>query len=201
MTQNHKNLINLLNLVMLYMLTGCAIENPEDAKKFLYNFQGQEFRQVKYRSLNDNNAYRFHTGIRKILFDPAEYESTFQNYMEFSFVPCYGTVKGSYSSMDKDAFLEDVNNTGVDTTDSNNDGVYDIFSAYGPEEAPAQIPEDRVDLVEYFFVIDINSNGVTGGCPVTTDTKLYYQFLFYQNGDLILRDYNREIEFFFRPID
>lgn len=201
MTSTGKNWLYLLALVTVFLLTGCAIENPEDAKKFLYDFQGQKFRQVKYRSLENNNLYRIHSGVRTILFDPALYTSTFQNYMEFSLTPCYGSVSGTYSTMAKDAFLEAVNGAGVDSTDSNNDGVYDIFAPYGPAEPPAATPEDRVDLKEYFFVIDINSNGVTPGCPITTDTKLYYQFLFYQNGDLILRDYNREIEFFFRPFE
>ena len=192
--------MNLIIFSSLIGLTGCALENPEDATKFKYNFQGTKFRQVKYRSIDDDNSYRYHQGLRTILFGPAEYETSFQNYMEFSLVPCYGPVEGTYTSMDKDAFLEIVNDEGVDDTDSNNNGVYDIFEPYGPTEPVEQTPQDRVDLVEYFIVIDVESNSVSPGCPITTDSKLYYQFLFYQNGDLILRDYNREIEFFFRPM-
>lgn len=196
-----RNLTLLIFLPLFQFITGCSLDEPIDPGKFLYNFQGQTFRQIKYRSLDNDNLYRLHSGVREIRFDPAEYKSTFQNYFEFSVVPCYGSVTGVYSMMEKSSFLEEVGTTGADDTDSNNNGIYDIFEPYGANPEPESSNDDKVDLVEYFVVININNNTVSPGCPIQTDSKLFYQFLFYQNGDLILRDYNREIEFFLRPFN
>jgi len=193
-------LLNLPILLGLALITGCALENPEEANAFKFNFEGTTFNQVRFRSIDDGNAYRFHQGLRTIAFQPNEFTSNMSGYIETGFIPCFGAVSGTPQAVSKEEFTRLIDgDEDIDTEDSNNNGVYDIFEPYGQAPVEQEVPEGRVDLVEYFYVINIDTNGVSPGCPVNTDQTLYYQYLFYQNGDLVMRDYNREIEFFFRP--
>lgn len=195
------NILRLAAFIALFLSGACSLENPENAKKFEYNFEGTTFRQIKFRAIANETAYRFQQGIRTIKFVPNEYQSMMNGYLESGLIPCYGTIKGTPQAMDRDSFLAEVNGEDpVDNSAPDTGGYYDVFDPYNDGVVESgEVDDNKVDVVQYYFVITVTNKGTSPGCPIITDTKLYYQYLFYQNGDLVMRDYNREIEFFLRP--
>lgn len=196
--------LSLLRLLLIalasFQLSGCGVTEPEDENKFLYNFEGQHYRQTRYRSIEENGTWRAHTGLRTMLVKPGSYNNSFNGYREIAFsIYCYGQFDSTHSYVSEENFFAAIAGS---TTPSagNSNPYYDVFEPWDSGSvAPGGSTDEKIEAVNYYMVVTVTSNTVTSNCSFPVETTQYLHFKLHQNGDLVLRDYNREIEFFMRP--
>lgn len=171
---------NLL-LFFLVFLISCGPPPEDDEISFLYSLEGMEFSAIEYSELN-SNTWASTTGSMLLEINDSFSSVSFNasGFIDKNFFAC-------------DVFYE----AGITTYDSG-DGELSLGDPYPrQEEEPQESPVQKV-----FKSIEIKSETLSsspGDCDLNPKNNTTWHFELFQNGDLIVTDFGRDVEYFLRP--
>lgn len=198
-----KNIVKIgCSFALSLTLTSCG-KVEEKKEGFQYSFENQTFIQELYREVDTTGSWRSHSGYRAIRVEPNKYVNVFNYYLEYVGVYCFGESEATYRYVSQQEFQNAVNSggsTGGGTTGgSSGGGAYNPHDPYGGPAEP-EVAEEKADVMDYYLIATIKKNTVTEGCNFPIETVQYTHFRLFENGDLIAKDYNRRMEFWFKPL-
>lgn len=201
-----KNTLKMGCLVALsFTLTSCG-KQEEEKEGFQYSFEKQTFVQSVYREVDAETGWFSHSGQRTIRIEPNNYKNSFNYYLEYAGVYCFGETEATYRYVSQKEFALAINTGGTTGGSSSgsgsgndDDGIYNPHDPYETPEEPVE-PDSKADVMDYFMISTITKNTVTAGCNFPIESVQYTHFRLFQNGDLIVKDYNRRLEYWFKPL-
>lgn len=193
----------ILSLTILFLLVGCGAQE-EEKEGFRFPFEGQSFFQAMYREIDSDGLWFKHQGSRTLRVEPNKYTNVFNNYLEYVGYMCFGKFESTFEYVSQKEFQDRVNGTSSGgSTGGGSTGGSGHYDPHDPYDAPVLInpsEEEKAEYADYFMISTIQENNVTVGCNFPVEIVQYTHFRLFQNGDLIVKDYNRRIEFWFKPL-
>lgn len=193
-------------VTLSFILASCG-KQEEETEGFKYSLENQSYLQELYREVDSSGNWLSHSGRRAIRVEPNNYKNAFDHYLEYIGVYCFGESEATYRYVSQNEFASAINSGGTtgggtsggSTSGAGSGGPYNPHDPYETPEDPID-PDSKAEVMDYFMISTIKKNTVTVGCNFPIETVQYTHFRLFQNGDLIIKDYNRRMEFWFKPI-
>ena len=184
---------NILFVLTLFIILSCGPTEPEEElPDFLYPLHSSSFEVKAYREIG-LSTFTGISGIQRYHFSEASVDVELVNYGDSSSSFCTGQYTASLTAAQESEVFAEL---------STNSGTYDIHSPYVTEESVEETNEEVNDVFRSYFSITVDLNTLTMNvdCGITVFTENIIHTSVYQNGDLILIDYARGLEFLLSAI-
>jgi hypothetical protein len=173
----NKTLCSLLALACI----SCGPPPKDTEIKFLYKIEGMGFSVVEYSELN-SGTWSSATGSLEIEFNDSFNALSLDSssFADTNFFVCNISYEASISEQAQD------------------DGTLTLGDPYPRVDNP----EDEAPVKKVFKSISIDTDTLNvqpSDCDINPQTDTTWHFELFQNGDLIITNFGRNIEYFLRP--
>lgn len=194
---------NFLLISALAALLSCGERDADADKDFLYplnsKFEASYYRQLgSERWISTSGLMEISLNINNEYFDSGdeiseEDESISMRYLNFT--DTGGNCTGNYSA-------GVIHSSSVSVDDSSEDeGSYSVFDPYVTEDdivVETESDESRDVAFDILELDSLESGAILGvDCPFSVYDNFFVAFDFFRNGELIWKDYSRNLEYLF----
>jgi hypothetical protein len=186
--RNVKIAIVLIALSSLISCGPTTKKEEESDAEFLFPLTTQSFSVQSYRVL-DGGGFSAISGTSKFTFTSSTLSVEYISYSDFS-SSCTANYTANLTALTADEI-----NAG-----SGND-VFDINDPYLIDEPTDENEEEKKEVLRQFYDVNIDTDtiDITGSCGITIFNNYTIHTELFFNGDLIIKDFSRTLDFFLRP--